>query len=123
MSQLTTCENRMSGAGRLEYVIPAVNLHYDADGFTLEVEMPGVRKEGVEITFDDGKLTLAGHRAASSKTANAVYAESVGQGYRRVFDIDSAVDSRTIQATMEQGLLTVRLAKAETSKPRKIPVS
>ncbi len=123
MSQLSTCENRTPATGRLEYVIPAVNLHHDADGFTLEVEMPGVRKEGVEITFDDGKLTLTGHRAPASESGNSVYSESVGQGYRRVFDIDSTVDSRTIHATMEQGLLSVRLTKAETSRPRKIPVS
>ena len=120
MSQLATTENRTENAGRLEYVIPAVNFHHDADGFTLEAEMPGVRKEGVEITYDDGKLTLTGHRAVPAPAGNAVYTESAGQAYRRVFDLDLSVDAEKITARIDQGLLTVFLPKAEASKPRKI---
>ena len=122
MSQLTKTENRTADTKRVEYVVPAVNLHHDAYGFTLEVEMPGVRKDGVEITFDEGKLTLTGHRAAPAVSGKAVYTESAGQAYRRVFDLDPTVDSENIGATIEQGLLTVRLPKAESSKPRKITV-
>ena len=122
MSQLAT-ENCKATAGRLEYLIPAVNLHHDADGFTLEAEMPGVRKEGVDITFDDGKLTLTGHRATPAPAGNAVYSESAGQAYRRVFDLDVSVDAEKISATIEQGLLTVRLPKVEASKPRKIALN
>lgn len=123
MSQLTKCENRANVPGRLEYVVPTVNLHHDAEGFLLEVEMPGVRKEGVEILFDDGKLTLTGHRAAPTTAGKAVYTESIGQAYRRVFDLDPSIDTEKISATMNQGLLTVRLPKAETSKPRKIAIA
>lgn len=122
MSQLTTTEKPEVSAGRLEYIIPAVNLHHDADGYTLDVELPGVRKEGVEITVDDGKLTLTGHRTANSAPGKVVYAESAGQAYRRVFDLDPAVDADKIRATIDQGLLTLRLPKAEASKPRKIKV-
>lgn len=120
MSQVATTENRTANAGRLDYVTPAVNLHNDADGFTIEAEMPGVRKDGVEITYDDGKLTLTGHRAAPAPAGKAVYAESAGQAYRRVFDLDLSVDAEKITAKIDQGLLTVRLPKAEASKPRKI---
>lgn len=120
MSQIATTQNRTSCADRLEYVIPAVNLHHDADGFTLEAEMPGVRKDGVEITYDDGKLTLIGHRAVPAQAGSPVYAESTGHGYRRVFDLDLSVDADKITATIDQGLLTVCLPKAEASKPRKI---
>ena len=118
MSQLATTETR--AVNTLEYVIPAVNLHHDAEGFTLEVEMPGVRKEGVDISYDDGKLTLTGHRAEAPAAGKAVYAESSGQAYRRVFDLDPSVDAGKIRASIEQGLLTVFLPKAESSKPRKI---
>lgn len=120
MSNPATIENRTASPGRLEYVVPAVNLHHDTEGFTLEAEMPGVRKGGVEITYDEGKLTLTGHRAAPAPAGNAVYTESTGQAYRRVFDIDPSIDAEKISATIEQGLLTVRLPKAEASKPRKI---
>lgn len=123
MSQLATCKNRTAGPDRLEYVVPAVNLHHDTDGFILEVEMPGVKKDGVEITFDDGKLTLVGHRASPTPEGSAVYKESSGLAYRRVFDLDPSIDEGKIGAKMDQGLLTIRLPKAETSKPRKIAVA
>ncbi len=122
MSQETLCESRPAAASRVEYNVPAVNLHHDEEGYTLEVEMPGVAKDGVEITFDDGKLTVVGHRAERSSSGQAVYAESTGRGYRRVFDLDPSIDPGKISASSEQGLLTVRLPKAESSKPRKIAV-
>ena len=46
----TTAEKSPAAASRVEYVTPPVNLHQDAEGYTLEVEMPGVGKDGVEIT-------------------------------------------------------------------------
>lgn len=123
MSQLTTCEARSTRPDRLDYVVPAVNLRQDSDGFTLEAEMPGVSKAGVEITFDDGKLTLTGHKAEPKTAGSVVHRESVGQAYRRVFDLDPSIDAEKISASIEQGLLTVHLPKAEASKPRKISVN
>jgi HSP20 family protein len=104
------------------FVVPAVNIHQNADGYTLEVEMPGVAKGGVEVTFEDGKLTLVGRRTDPEKTEGLVYRESAEADYRRVFDLDPSIDSSRIDATIEQGLLTVRLPKAESAKPRRIAV-
>src|SRR5690349_5478679 len=61
----TTTEKSPATASRVEYVTPPVNLHQDAEGYTLEVEMPGVGKDGVEITAGDGKLVIVGHRKAA----------------------------------------------------------
>lgn len=122
MSQQTICETKPATASRVEYDIPAVNLRHDDEGYTLEAEMPGVAKGGVEITFDDGKLTVVGHRAGDRASAKPVYAESSGRSYRRVFDLDPSIDAEKISASINQGLLTVRLPKAEASKPRKITV-
>ena len=122
MSQLTKCESRPAAAERVDYSVPAVNLRHDDEGYTLEVEMPGVSKDGVEITFDDGKLTVAGHRRHGELPGKPVYAESAGHGYRRVFDLDPSIDPEKISASINQGLLTVRLSKAEASKPRRIAV-
>jgi HSP20 family protein len=107
---------------RVEYSTPAVNLRHDAEGFTLEVEMAGVAKNGVDITFDDGKLTLVGHRAERSAPGTRLHGESAGRDYRRVFDLDPAIDPERITANLEQGLLTVHLPKVEAAKPRKIAV-
>jgi HSP20 family protein len=107
---------------RVEYFTPLVNLHQDADGYSLEVEMPGVSKQGVEITVGDGKLIIGGHRAPGGEFGRAVYRERRAGEYRRVFDLDPSIDGSRISASMEQGLLKVHLPKSEAVKPRKITV-
>jgi HSP20 family protein len=109
-------------AQRVEYFTPLVNLHQDANGYSLEVEMPGVSKEGVEITVEDGKLIIGGHRSPGKDFGQAVYRERMSGEYRRVFDLDPSIDGSRISASMEQGLLTVYLPKLEAVKPRKITV-
>jgi len=107
---------------RVEYFTPLVDLHQDADGYALEVEMPGVTKQGVEITIEDGKLILGGHRPAAREFGRAVHRERKTGEYRRVFDLDPSIDATRISARIDQGLLTVHLPKAEAVKPRKISV-
>lgn len=107
---------------RLEYSTPVANLRHDAEAYTLEVEMPGVAKNGVDITFDDGKLTLVSHRLERSKPGTRLHGESPARDYRRVFDLDPSIDPERITANLDQGLLTVHLPKVEAAKPRKISV-
>jgi HSP20 family protein len=121
---MTTLAPVKAEAGqRVEYSTPVVNLHQDADGFTLEVEMPGVGKQGVEVTVEEGKLILGGHRTTvASDFGRAVYRERKMGEYRRVFDLDPSIDAARISAQIEQGLLTIHLPKTEAVKPRKITV-
>lgn len=109
---------------RIEYLNPRVNLHQDGEGFTLEVEMPGVNKGGVEIVVEDGRLVLTGRRKAGSLTGeHSVYSERRPGDFRRAFDLDPSIDAERITAQIDQGLLAVHLPKVETAKPRKITVS
>ena len=120
---MTTLAPTKGEAGqRVEYVAPVVNLHQDGDGFTLEVEMPGVGKQAVEVTVEDGKLILGGHRTATGDFGKPVHRERKAGDYRRVFDLDPSIDATRITARIEQGLLTVHLPKTEAVKPRKITV-
>jgi HSP20 family protein len=121
---MTTLATTKAETGqRVEYFSPVVNLHQDGDGFTLEVEMPGVGKQGVEVTVEDGKLILGGHRTAvANDFGRAVHRERRAGEYRRVFDLDPSIDASRISARIEQGLLTVHLPKTEAVKPRKITV-
>lgn len=123
MSALQTIEKPAASAGRrIEYVTPRVNLHQDADGYTLDVEMPGVGRDGVEVTLEDGRLTIIGRRSVRAEQGHAVYRERNASDFRRVFDLDPGIDAGKISARLDQGLLTVRLLKAEAVKPRKIAV-
>ncbi len=123
MTNTLTKPETCGTAVRCDYAVPRVNLRQDADGYTLEVEMPGVPKDGVEVNVEDGKLTLLGHRTAKEEQGRPVYREVRAGGYRRVFELDPSIDTSNITARIDQGLLVVRLQKAEAAKPRKITVN
>ena len=111
------------------YVRPAASITETADGFVVHVEMPGVNRQGLEITFENGELTLVGHRVPAAAghdgatAPEALYRESRQADFRRVFEVDSTIDAARIGANLEQGLLTLNLPKAEASKPRRIEIS
>jgi HSP20 family protein len=105
------------------YVAPGVNIVETKDAFVLQAEMPGVSKEGLDIHLENNVLTLEGRRQAREIQGAPLYRESSGADYRRVFELDPAIDGSRITAHIEQGVLTVQLPKAERVKPRKIKVS
>lgn len=104
-------------------VAPEVNIFETKDEYILEAEMPGVSKQGLEITLEGNVLTLVGHRSDAIPAGEAVYRESRPVDYRRVFELDPAVDGEKISAKVEEGVLTLTLPKSERVKPRKIAVT
>ena len=84
--------------------------------------MPGVDKSGLEITVDNGELTILGHRNVGETSGEPVYREIRQNGFRRVYELDPAIDTTKITARIDQGVLTLTLPKAESVKPRKITV-
>ena len=109
-------------ASPLSFLTPLANIHEDKDGYVLEAEMPGVGKEGIELTVENGELVIMGRRTPLKTTGRALYRESRGFDYRRAFELDPSIDSSKIVAKIEQGVLRLHLPKAETVKPRKIKV-
>jgi HSP20 family protein len=107
-----------------EYIAPEVNIFETKDGYVLEAEMPGVNKDGLNISLEDNVLTLIGQRptALAIPNADVVYRESRPANFRRVFELDPDIDASKISAKIEQGVLTLTLPKTEKVKPRKIPV-
>ncbi len=104
-------------------ITPEVNIFETKDGYVLESEMPGVNKGGLEITIEGNDLTIVGHRSTGPVSGEALLRESRVADYRRVFELDPAIDTAKIAARMDQGLLTLTLPKSEQVKPRKIAVS
>jgi HSP20 family protein len=105
-----------------QYVAPEVNIFENKDGYLLEAEMPGVNKDGLEVTLEGNELTIIGHRQPQSMAGEPVFRESHDADYRRVFEMDPAIDTTKVSARMEQGVLTLTLPKSERVKPRKIQV-
>jgi HSP20 family protein len=105
------------------FAAPGVNIFETKDDYVLEAEVPGVTKDGVEITVEGNELTIVGRREKEDLKAEAIYRESSAADYRRVFELDPAIDTAKIDAKVEQGLLTIQLPKSERVKPRKVTVN
>jgi HSP20 family protein len=120
-AQPTPARNANTSSQR--YVRPRANVTENENGFVVQVEMPGVKKDGVEITFENGELTLVGRRLPFETKAELIYREMHQLDYRRVFEVDSSIDTAHIGAQFEQGVLTLNLPKAEAAKPRKIEIN
>ena len=106
-----------------EFMVPVVNIFETKDGYALEAEMPGVNRDGLEITLAGNEITIIGRRAMEPVNGELLFRERSTSGYRRVFELDLAIDTGKISAKMEQGILTLALPKSERVKPRKIIVS
>jgi HSP20 family protein len=104
------------------FIAPAASVFENVDGYTLEVEMPGVNKEGLEISVENNELTVIGRRSLSIE-GTPIHRESRVENYRRAFELDPSINTGKIVAKMDQGVVTLTLPKAEEVKPRKIAVS
>ena len=105
-----------------QYLTPAADVESTKEGYTIHAEMPGVGKAGLEITVDNGELTILGRRQSEQPAGEPVYREIRHLDYRRVYELDPTIDVTKIAARIEQGVLTLTLPKAESVKPRKITV-
>ncbi len=105
------------------YITPLADILETSEGYLLEAEMPGVAKDGLEVTVENGQLFIVGHRSPVATKGRELFQESRGLDYRRVFEIDPSIDAARIHAKIEQGVLALHLPKAESVKPRKIAVT
>ena len=108
-----------------EFFVPLVNIFETEEQYVVEADLPGVTKEGLEITVEDNQMTIVGRRGDFHQEPNAkvLYRETRPGDFRRMFELDPAIDTAKINAKMQQGVLTLTLAKAEKVKPRKIAVT
>ena len=117
-------ENRNAVQRRAEqFVTPVASVVEDGDAYLLKVEMPGVNKEGLEISVENNELTINGRRDLAQIEGTLIHRESRTEDFRRVFELDPSIDTSKISARIDQGFLTLTLPKAEQVKPRKIVVS
>ena len=106
-----------------QFIAPAATVLENTDGYTLEVEMPGVSKENLEMWVENNELTIVGRRSMPSVEGTLLHRESRQENFRRAFELDPSIDAEKISAKVEQGVVTLTLPKAEQVKPRKITVS
>ena len=103
---------------------PTIDLYEDHDKLVVKVEVPGMKKEDIDISLHDGVLAIAGERKAEEKFENAETHRSemfVGR-FQRALTLPTPVQVDKVNATYQDGILTVSLPKAEEAKPKQIKV-
>ena len=119
----TTLENQTTTPRPETYIAPNVNIFETQEGYVLQAEMPGVGKDGLDITLEGTEITITGRRNPENVAGETLFRERNTADYRRVFELDPAVDTSKVSAKIEQGVLTVTLPKSERVKPRRIAVN
>ena len=107
----------------VRYLRPAASIVENADGFIIEADMPGVTKDGVELTVDQETLTIAGKRNVAPVGGRSLHRESAGADYRRAFELGREIDRQRVEARLDQGVLRVFLPKLEEIKPRRVEIA
>jgi HSP20 family protein len=116
-------ENRADQQRSEQFITPVASVVEGGDVYMLNVEMPGVNKEGLEISVENNELTIIGRRSLPQIEATLIHRESRPESFRRAFELDPSIDMSKISARIDQGVLALTLPKAEQVKPRKITVS
>ena len=123
--RLARRQRQESASGEAEFTVkPAYEIKETADAWGLTAHLPGVTKEGLDITAEEDVLVIRGRRDWKMPAGwSALYRESVEAPYQLVLEHDNAVELDKIHAELKDGVLRVSLPKAEAIKPRKIAVT
>ncbi|MFN7087522.1 MAG: Hsp20/alpha crystallin family protein [Burkholderiales bacterium] len=104
-------------------LLPAVDVIEDAGGITLYADLPGVPKDGLNLKVEADTLTIEGEIALEiPEGMEATHAEMGLPRYRRVFTLSRELDSEKVGAEYHQGVLKLRIPKAEHAQPRKVQI-
>jgi HSP20 family protein len=103
---------------------PALDLYESGDNVVAVVELPGMRKQDIDISLHDGTLTISGERKRENTNGEtAQRTERYVGTFRRSIALPTHVDAGKVSATYEDGILRVTLPKAEEAKPKQIQVN
>jgi HSP20 family protein len=105
----------------LEY--PAINVWMDQNSAIVTAELPGVSLDNTEIVVEDDILTLRGHREPAKEEGATYHRQERRYGsFLRTFRLPFRVDSKKVEATYANGVLSLVLPRAEEDKPKKIAI-
>ena len=103
---------------------PALDLFQNNDNIVAVVELPGMRKEDIDISLQDGVLIISGERPDKTGEENGASRTERSSGkFRRSITLPTQVDVNRVNATYKDGILTVTLPKAEEAKPKQIQIN
>ncbi len=104
---------------------PSVDVHEDERALTFEFELPGVNPEQVDVSFENGLLTVRGEKRAQREQREGARYHHTERSYgtfTRSFQLPQSVDESAIEASFDHGVLMVRVPKAQRPQPKKIEI-
>ena len=124
MTQSKTGRAQATQADEQPALLPPVDVIEDAEGITVYADLPGVPKERLDVHIDGEVLVIEGEMGLEMpQEMEATHVEVSLPRYRRVFTLSRELDPARMSAELRQGVLKVRIQKAEQAKPRRIEVS
>lgn len=104
---------------------PALDVFEEKDNFVVKAELPGMKKEDIEVSFQNGSLSISGERKSETQHEEAeVYrAERFFGRFQRTVTLPASVAADKVKAAYKEGVLTVTLPKTEEAKPKQIDVA
>jgi HSP20 family protein len=117
--------DRKATASKAQPVSPRVNIVENETAYELQAELPGVQKEDVKISVENGRLSIEAEvkRAEEKKEGeNVVFAERSVSKFARSFTLPKEVDDATAQARLENGVLTLTLPKKAQAQTKQIAI-
>ena len=105
--------------------MPPVNIAEDKDNYIIQAELPGVTRDEIKVTFNNGVLTIQGERRDEVEREERQYhrVERVYGNFERSFRLPNTVRADQIHAEFRDGVLTLTVPKAEEAKPRQISIN
>ncbi|MGO8837303.1 MAG: Hsp20/alpha crystallin family protein [Limisphaerales bacterium] len=104
---------------------PALDVHEDKDNFIVHAELPGMKREEIDVSLHDGALSISGERKTEEKheEAEAYRTERFFGKFQRTVTLPAPVAADKVKAQYKDGVLTVTLPKTEEAKPKQIDVN
>lgn len=102
--------------------VPAASVWEDEHLFHVDVELPGFDRDQVEVTFEEGRLLITANRPKPEGDHQFHYNDRSWGGVERAFNLPDTVDTESIEASLDNGLLRISLAKRAEVLPRKIEI-
>lgn len=103
---------------------PLTDIKEDENKYSLHLDLPGVKKEDVKITFNNGQIAISGERNFEKEENNSKYhrVERAFGKYYRAFSLPEKIMEDKIEAEFKDGILNISIPKAEEAKPKQIEV-
>jgi HSP20 family protein len=115
----------LSPSQRLSSWTPALDVHEDKDSFVVHAELPGMKREDIDVSLHDGALSISGERKTETqyKEAEVYRTERFFGKFQRTITLPAPVAADRVKAQYHDGVLSITLPKTEAAKPKQIDVN